>query len=367
MIRGRKANHLLANRNSKIYMDLKDIVRDHALQYLPAKSLFKFTGVCRDWKLEISTPFFAHKQSISFSDISGFFFQFKGDPPTFMSLDPNAYGVPDPQLTFLPEPVDLRASSNGLMCCQGRGGYKAYYICNPVTKKWKKLPKPNADHGSDPALVLIFEPSLLDFVAEYKLVCAFQSVDFDYGYEFEIYSSKEGSWRVSGEIFFGHKPLLPRTGVHVKDIVYWRTTVYQLLVFDLKMERTQLVDGHFFEIRGSGNLGMMDGKLCTTKSVATGFIVDVLSNSYTNTMQMNSKTKTWETKHNIRLSPSPFTGMGYDRLAGNILFGGGNVILYRTGGKIHSYDLKTNETRCLGDDLDLNARVVPHVNSLVEI
>ncbi|KAM1016990.1 hypothetical protein ACFX13_047346 [Malus domestica] len=63
------------------------------------------------------------------------------------SLKPNAYGVPDPSLKFLPEPVDIRASSNGFLCCLGRDGYKAYYICNPITRKWTKLPKPNADHG----------------------------------------------------------------------------------------------------------------------------------------------------------------------------------------------------------------------------
>ncbi|CAN6680315.1 unnamed protein product [Malus baccata var. baccata] len=367
MDRGRRADKLVANKNSILYMDLKDIIRNHALQFLPAKSLFRFTGVCRDWKLDITTPFFAHKQSNSFHDISGFFCQSGTAPPSFISLDPNAYGVPDPPLNFLPEPVEIRTSSNGLLCCQGRDGYKAYYICNPVTRKWKKLPKPNADHGCNPAIVLIFEPSLLNFVAEYKLVCVFPSVDFDNGYEFEIYSSRDESWRVSGEIYFGNHPPVPRTGVHVNDIVYW-VLDYQILVFDLAMERAQL-SGSFCETGGIGALGRMDGKLCLAKPSLTGLTVKVLSNAYTNTMGMHSNVKAWETKHQISLSPPPFDSTTYNHrmMTNYILFAGGNVVLYRSGGKLHTYDLKTKETQCLGDELHQNARIVSHVNSLVEI
>uniref|UniRef100_A0A5B7BCM1 F-box protein At3g26010-like beta-propeller domain-containing protein n=1 Tax=Davidia involucrata TaxID=16924 RepID=A0A5B7BCM1_DAVIN len=163
MDRGKRPIKFIGCRNNKIYMDLKDIIREHALPFLPAKSLFRFQGVCRDWKLQISTPFFAHNQSLSFHTFSGIFLQSLGNPPSFVSIDPKSCGVPDPSLKFLPEPVDISASSNGLLCCQGCTGDKAYYICNPVTRQWKKLPKPNGDHGPDPAVVLVFEPSLLNF------------------------------------------------------------------------------------------------------------------------------------------------------------------------------------------------------------
>ncbi|CAL5368910.1 unnamed protein product [Camellia sinensis] len=80
----------------------------------------RFQGVCRDWTLQISTPFFAHNQSLTFQAISGLFCQSSGgDPPSFISIDPQSCGVPDPSLKFLPEPIDIRASSNGLICCQG--------------------------------------------------------------------------------------------------------------------------------------------------------------------------------------------------------------------------------------------------------
>ncbi|CAM8997100.1 unnamed protein product [Rhodiola kirilowii] len=75
-----------ANYNAKIYMELKDIIRESALPFLPAKSLFKCTSVCRDWKLQISTPFFAHNQSYSFRGFSGLFCQTLDGPPTFIPL-----------------------------------------------------------------------------------------------------------------------------------------------------------------------------------------------------------------------------------------------------------------------------------------
>jgi hypothetical protein len=55
MDRGKRSNNIIANRNNKIYMDLKDIIREHTLPFLPAKSLFRFKTVCRDSQL-LSLP-----------------------------------------------------------------------------------------------------------------------------------------------------------------------------------------------------------------------------------------------------------------------------------------------------------------------
>lgn len=370
MDRRRGGNQLAENRNRTMYMDLKDIVREHALPFLPAKSLFRFLVVCTDWKLQISNPFFAHNQSNRFHDISGFFCQLQKKPPSFVSLDPLAYGISSPSLDFLPEPVDIRTSSNGLLCCQGRSEYKAYYICNPVTKRWKKLSKPNAAHGSDPAIILIFEPSPLRFMADYKLVCAFPSADFDDGYEFEIYSSSNGSWKVSGEIYFGNKKIVSKSGVYVNGIIYWQATDGGIILFDLTMERTQLLYGDYDTYCGyiSGTLGVLDGKLCLSKPQNHALVVNVLSNAYTNTMQLRSKVKTWEQKHCITPIPSVLgENSSFSEPSGTVLFAGGNVLSFQNGGKLYSYDIKTKETQCLLNEFDSDTRIVAYVNTLVEI
>lgn len=370
MDRKRKGKNLfLRNRNNKIYMDLKDIIREHALPHLPAKSLCRFKSVCRDWNLQISGPFFAHSQTNTFRDISGFFCQSGQNPPSFISLDPNAYGVPDPALSFLPEPVDIRTSSNGLLCCQGFRGDKPYYICNPATKVWKKLPKPKAAHGSSPAIVLAFEPSLLNFVAEYKLVCAFPCADLDDGYEFDIYSSKEGTWRVSGEIYLGSKKLFPRSGVHINGIIYWKLTCGGIFLFDLTKERTQVIYDYNYsyhhEVRGFGTFGGLNGKLCSAKFMDQTLIVNVLSNSHRNTMgkELVNKSSTWTLKHQIHFKSLILSGH-----ASIVLFAGGNCVLFHNGGKLYSCDMKTEEIKCLLAKVDNNFNITAaYVNSIVEI
>ncbi|KAA8547345.1 hypothetical protein F0562_003791 [Nyssa sinensis] len=327
-------------------MDLKDVIREHALPFLPAKSLSRFQGVCRDWKLQISTPFFAHNQSLSFHSFSGLFCQSPGDPPSFFSIDPESYGVPDPSLKFLPDPVDIRASSNGLLCCQGWRD-RAYYICNPVTKLWKKLPEPNGDHGSDPAVVLVFEPSLLNFVAEYKLICAFPSADFDNATEFEIYSSIEGCWKISGEICFADRKLLPRSGVHVNGVVYWQAKHSGIVAFDLTKDRSQLIQG-YCGVKGS--LGTADGKLCSVYASNRSILVNVLSNIYSNTMHMNSNARTWVEKDRFHLDNTVLREVAVDQA--EVVYAGDNLVVVQSGGKIFYCDMKTKKTAFLCNAAD---------------
>ncbi|CAL5367247.1 unnamed protein product [Camellia sinensis] len=363
MDRGKRPNKFMSSRNNNIYMDFRDIIREHALPFLPAKSLLRFRGVCRDWKLQISTPFFAHNQSLCFQGFSGLFFQSRGDPPYFISVDPISCGVPDPSLKFLPEPVNIKASSNGLICCQGCTGDKAYYICNPVTRQWKKLPKTNADHGSDPAVVLVFEPSLLNFVADYKLVCAFPSIDFDDATEFEIYSSTEGSWKISGEICFASKKLVSRSGVYVDGVVYWQERHHGVVAFDLTKDRSQLIQGYH---GATSTLGVMNGKLCSAYATGRSITVQVLSNVYSNTMQMHSNARTWKEETRFDLgNPVTAAGVGQERYM--VLFAGCNVVLVQGGKTILCYDMKTKETKIISSAAENNARCVSCVNSLIYI
>lgn len=360
---GKTPVKFLGVRNNKIYMDLKLIIREHALQFLPAKSLFKFRGVCRDWKLIISTPFFAHNQSLSFRSLSGLFLQTPGNPPTFISLDPNSAGVPDPALKFLPVPTNILASSNGLLCCQAITGDHAYYICNPVTSQFKKLPKPTFDHGRDPALVLIFKPSLLNFVAEFSLVCAFRSADFDDGTEFETYTSQDNSWKLSGEINFAAKKLVPKSGVCVNDCVYWQTYSGGILSFDLVKNRSQVFHGCY---GGNGSLGEMNGKLCNGFVNGHTLIVSVISNIYSNTMQMSSHARLWDDKVRISLSNEVFDGSAHDDVF-SVLYAGSDFALVLGRRNIYRFDLKTKEVKFVVEAPQCDRKGIPYVNSLVAL
>ncbi|KAL3527091.1 hypothetical protein ACH5RR_011747 [Cinchona calisaya] len=367
MDRGKRPVKFFGAKNQKIYMDLKDIIREHALQYLPAKSLLRFRSVCRDWKVQISTPFFAHNQSLSCRSISGMFCQTPGEPPLFFSFDAKSCGVPDPLLRFIPEPVVILSSSNGLLCCQSCSGdgEKAYYICNPITQQWKKLPKPNVNHGSDPAIVLVFEPSLLNFSADYKLICAFPSNDFDDAIEFDVYSSKEGSWKTSGEICFASRTLVPRSGVQMNNIVYWKMKQGGFLVFDLIKDRSQILRGVY---SSTGTMGNMNGKLCSAYANGNKITLCLLANVHSNTMQISSHAKLWEPKQNVVLDCGILgrDAIG-DRSMATVL-ACGDVLVVESQNSIYSYNLKTKETILLTKlSTHVERRFVPYVNSIVNI
>lgn len=168
--------------NSKQRKDcpkIADIVKEHVLPLLPAKSLCQYRAVCRDWRKWLSNPFLAHRQAVFFRDVSGLIWLFSGEIQTikFISLCKTLYGVPDPGLNFLPEEVNMKASCNGLICCQGIETSNSYYICNPVTMKWKALPDPEYYHSPESAIVLAFEPEILNFRASHELFCASPSHD----------------------------------------------------------------------------------------------------------------------------------------------------------------------------------------------
>ncbi|MBA0688336.1 hypothetical protein Goari_006135 [Gossypium aridum] len=318
MDRGNKAPNLYGNKNCRIYMDLEDIIRENVLPYPPAKSLFRCAGVCRGWRFQISTAFFAHNQSNSFRSISGFFFQSLAGMPAFMSLDPRAYAVPDPSLTFLREPVDVRTSCNGLLCCQGRTAYRPYYICNPANKQWK------------------------------------------------------GSWRTSGEIRFDdNEKLLPKTGVHVNGIVYWLST-RGVTSFDLNSELCRLFSSNL------ENLGMINGKLCAACIRNQKLIVFMLTNPQSHTRR-RAAVKTWtrilpEIKLDSTLPvesntcPCNYSGRycdGHNQL--HIVFVG-DVVVLRERNSYYCIDMNKKASNCLGEYIiHPYERFVGYVNGLVNL
>ncbi|VFQ74037.1 unnamed protein product [Cuscuta campestris] len=361
----KRPGNLYSSANSMLYLDLKDIIREHALPNLPAKALFRFMAVCRDWKLHISAPFFHHTQSLCCRAIAGIFCQAHGNP-FFLPIHPNSSGVPDPSLSFLPEPVDIKASSNGLLCCQGRNESRSYYLCNPATKQWNKLPNPTAFHGPDPALVVIFEPSVLNFVPDYKLICAFQSADFDDAIEFEVYTSKSNSWSVSGEICFGAKRRVLGSGVHASGAVYWNIVGGGIVSFDLSKDRSQLLQNHCYD--RNCVLGTYDGKLCKAAINGLSVSISALVNVHTNTMQMQSRENMWERVKIVSLNGNMFDGVNATNC--DIISVSSDVLVLKSGIKLYSYNIKSGETAPLNqpDSHSYNATTcVPYVNSLVSL
>ncbi|XP_062010847.1 F-box protein At5g03970-like [Rosa rugosa] len=348
-------------------MEIQDVVMEHALYFLPAKSLCRFKTVNKEWDQYINSPFFAHQQTHSFRDISGLFCQLPGDKPSFISLDQDAYGIPSPSLSFLPQPVTLRTACNGLLCCQSCFEQNSYYICNPVNEEWKVLPEPNFYHGPDQsALALAFEPSALNFAAHFELVCAFSlSLTDQPVICFEIYSSRSRSWRLAETVCSELDALkLNGDGIFLKGVVFWETFAGAILAFDLKEEHYGILSLP----PNSGPQGVlteMRGELCYILPVREG-------NSYTleihGDMDMNLK-------HIIPLNLG-FLSHTHQESIRVLACVNDDAVVILFGDRVIAYNMKARTVETLRDIVIGNyngeynagfAKYLPYVNSLVHV
>ncbi|KAL1815479.1 hypothetical protein ACET3Z_018053 [Daucus carota] len=216
-------------------MEIKDVAKDYILPFLPAKSLVRFRAVSKDWDSWISHPFLAHMQTLCFQDMSGFFCQ-DGFNQFFVSLDHDAYGIPESSLSFLPWTVKIKSSCNGLLLCQGVGdtdSVNEYYVCNPATRAFHVVPRSTYYHGPEPNLILAFEPSLLNIGEDFKVICAFDIYNGPPMLCFDIYSSETRSWTCCNAVCSElGAPYLKDNGIYKNGVAYWATSTGEFLAFD---------------------------------------------------------------------------------------------------------------------------------------
>lgn len=114
------------------------------LARLPIKSLFRTKCVSKIWYHLISDNYFTKlynevsiRNPMMLVEIT--------DPtsesrPSLILVD-NLRGVSEFSLDFMKDRVKVRASCNGLLCCSSIPDKGVYYVCNPMTKEYRVLPK----------------------------------------------------------------------------------------------------------------------------------------------------------------------------------------------------------------------------------
>ncbi|KAL5700336.1 hypothetical protein ACHQM5_025792 [Ranunculus cassubicifolius] len=113
------------------------------LSRLPIKPLFKFKCVCKLWyKLPTNKYFIhlynqvsSHNPMLVVEIIRNFH-----NISSYICVD-RLRGVSDFSLEFLKDRVKVRASCNGLLCCASVANKGVYYVCNPMTRDYKMLPR----------------------------------------------------------------------------------------------------------------------------------------------------------------------------------------------------------------------------------
>ncbi|KAL5983421.1 hypothetical protein ACLOJK_017506 [Asimina triloba] len=110
---------------------------------LPVKSLFRFKTVCKLWCRLPSEKFFIHfYNEISLKDSMVLVEMRKSSSAdcNFVCVDRSSCAS-EFSLGFLNDRVKIRASCNGLLCCSSIPNRGVYYVCNPMTRECKMLPR----------------------------------------------------------------------------------------------------------------------------------------------------------------------------------------------------------------------------------
>ncbi|PHU27007.1 hypothetical protein BC332_05339 [Capsicum chinense] len=322
-------------------MKIKDVAKRHVLPFLPAKSLMKFRAVSKEWNQWIASPLFAYNQSSTFQKLSGYFYQgvgIQGDPPIFLSLQRSANGVPSPSLGFLPEKVEILSSSSGLLLCQWQD---SYFVCNPATKEWKKLPPPQYYHGSDPAVVLAFDP---EFNIESFITC-----------------SPSDCRELENEILEGG-------GSYMKGVAYWNTSSNEVLAFSVKNEIPAVLHVPVIQAELRGALTRIGDEVCyVTAYNDTGdvFVIDIYGG-----VDMSLKRSV---SVNLGRKRSHAQAFGWwipkDECCEVLPCTDTDSVVIHKDKMIYFYHLREQkvETLCSLGRVDTHKRFLPYINSLVMV
>ncbi|GMH08669.1 hypothetical protein Nepgr_010509 [Nepenthes gracilis] len=115
------------------------------LARLPIKSLFRFKSVCRLWcKLPSERYFVQLYSQLSAKNplvlVEDCMVKISKPKSSLICVD-CLQGASELSLDFLKDRVKIKASCNGLLCCSSIPDRGVYYVCNPMTREYKLLPK----------------------------------------------------------------------------------------------------------------------------------------------------------------------------------------------------------------------------------
>lgn len=128
---------------------LPDDLLERILAYLPIASIFRAGCVCKRWHEIVSSSRFLWNFSRVLSQKPWYFMFTSSDDPTGYAYDPilrKWYAIELPQIRA---PDWCIASSCGLVGFMDHDSRSELYVCNPITKSWKKLEEPPGLKFSD--------------------------------------------------------------------------------------------------------------------------------------------------------------------------------------------------------------------------
>lgn len=186
--------------DESLWSELPTDLLERVLAFLPPPAFFRFRAVCKKWdKIMYNSNFLKLCSEISAQ--RPWFVMFQTGPCDVVSAyNPSLSKWHRFSLSFLPTRVQGVAAAGGLLCCKGEvDGYRSLFVCNPITKTWRRLP-PMRKKRIVPIVGLVVDRS----TKAYKVIAAGDDLMSD-GFNVrdlttEVYDSATNSWELSGGI-----------------------------------------------------------------------------------------------------------------------------------------------------------------------
>lgn len=128
---------------------LPDDLLERILSFLPVASIFRAGSVCKRWYEIVSSERFQRNHSQILPQKPWYFMFTSSDEPCGYAYDPilkKWYSIVLPCIETSNWSV---ASSNGLISFMDSDSRSQLYVCNPITKRWRKLEEPPGLKYSD--------------------------------------------------------------------------------------------------------------------------------------------------------------------------------------------------------------------------
>lgn len=218
------------------------------LSRLPPKSLVRFKSVCKSWCRLISST---HFMQLHFR-VSSQTLQIVIQPPDTTEPNSEKLLLIDPfnpssnlSLDFMDDCIKVRASSNGMLCCSSVKNKGLYYLCNPITREFRVLPRTRdrpftrTQPFYEATLVgLCFNPISFRFTV--VLAGFYRSFGQFRGNQFvsNVFDSQTNSWkRFEFPLIDEFTHMNRNQAVHDMCSIYWLTqSCTHLLYFDFELE-----------------------------------------------------------------------------------------------------------------------------------
>lgn len=233
---------------------LPDDLLERILAYLPIASIFRVGCVCKRWHEIVSSRRFLWNTSHMLSQKPWYFMFTSSDEPIGYAYDPILRKWHGIDLPCIDTSHMFIASSSGLVCFMDNDSRSELYVCNPITRRCRKLNEPPGLKFSDYSALAISVNRVSG------------------GYNVSIVKSKQ----VPGDFFKWE------LSIHVYDseMMRWATPVTEILSGWRGGDESVICDGVLYSLIYSTGGGIIENR--------HGLIAYNLSGRYSNGLLIRS-------------------------------------------------------------------------------